>query len=179
MINKNVNIDGNNHNISVTGSSSTFVIKNANVTLENINFNGVSYDSVVKVTNGQLTLINCSMQDVNRAFATAVAVGNTFSVSDIVTIANYLENYYLETNTLPSNVVYNGKSYGLPVISYLLGNVVLNYYKNITDNISVTKIFSTPSDGIGSFDSSINYTQAAYIYNSVKLEKWRTYTKIC
>ena len=171
IINKNVNIDGNNHNISVTGSSSTFVIKNANVTLENINFNGGSYDSVVKVTNGQLTLLNCSMQDVNRAVATAGAVGDTFGVSDIVAISNYLENYYLDTNALPSSVVYNGKSYTLPDISYLLSRAVLNYYQNNTSNISVTKLLSAPDSGIGSFNSSINYTQAAYIYNANNIQK--------
>ncbi len=54
---KNITINGNNHNILVTGADSAFMIKNANVTLKkNINFKGDSFGPVIAVENGQLTL---------------------------------------------------------------------------------------------------------------------------
>ena len=168
---ENITINGNNHNILVTGADSAFMIKNANVTLKNINFKGDSFGPVIAVENGQLTLLNCSIQNVNRIIPVEGAIGDGFSVNDIIAIANHVENYYVETNVLPNNVIYNGKSYGLPVISQLLGQAILNYYANNMNDVSVTKLLGNPGNGVGSYNSSINYTQKAYISNTEGIER--------
>lgn len=168
---ENITINGNNHNILVTGADSAFMIKNANVTLKNINFKGDSFGPVIAVENGQLTLLNCSIQNVNRIIPVEGAIGDSFSVNDIIAIANHVENYYVETNVLPNNVIYNGKSYGLPVISQLLGQAILNYYANNMNDVSVTKLLGNPGSGVGSYNSSINYTQKAYISNTEGIER--------
>ncbi len=127
--------------------------------------------------NGQLTLLNCSIQKVNRIIPVEGAIGDSFSVNDIIAIANHVENYYVETNVLPNNVIYNGKSYGLPVISQLLGQAILNYYANNMNDVSVTKLLGNPGSGVGSYNSSINYTQK-HIFLILKVLKGRIYTKV-
>ena len=161
-INKNITIDGNGHTISGSNMSGFFNINGVNVTLRNINFiDGCTIrNAAIYVNDGSLTIENSTMNNIFNYETIDYGI-ETFTIEEIVEMGEFLENYYLTFNALPSVVPYEGKFYSLSVVSYLMGQAILNIH-NGNNNPVDTRSVGSPSNPSGYANSDITLTEDQY-----------------
>jgi len=125
-----------------------------------------------KITNSTYTLtkVGTSTRVGNSSSGGSSSGGTdivgTFSLSDIKSIAATISSSVTNKGILPATVTYNGGTYTLAQISYLMANAILNINSGSTSSVDFADI-DAPSNSTGTVSGSLTKTNYIALINRI------------
>ena len=159
--------DASSRNVSSTVNSTSVTNNNSSSTIDN---NSVNTTTKVNNTSNTIKANTSVKPTVNKAAGSANS--NTFSISQIISAAKYVKNYYASYGKLPSTVTIGSVKVSLAQFLYYESKAISQLNSGNKANIAIIRSMNEPSSPNMGDSVSGKLTKSAYVDSATRTYKF-------